>query len=130
MDKIGVKQQRPAAYRCALAVVFLAAYLPGRDAYQGAVLIIVFAAPISEIKVVVLLNEHAIHAIAVEAVAHGGYIGEIDDGYQRMRVGQAVISAVIGRSVDFQYFCHGRTGLIVRSKVNKNMRNPKKIRGF
>lgn len=84
MYEVRMKKQSPSSYGCSFAVVFLAADLSRCDADKRAVFVIISAASIRQVKVIVLLNEHAINIISVKTMTYRRDFSEVNDSYQRM----------------------------------------------
>ena len=106
VQQVGMEQERPARNRHPLAVVLLAAHLPGSHAEQRPLVVIVLAAAIIEVHAGIVPEEQPVHAVIVQAVAYGRHLGIVDDADQRVLLRASDVAAVIIHVPYLQYLAH------------------------
>ena len=74
-----MEQQCPTVQIYPFAVVLLAAYLSGSHTDERAARIVVFTATVGQFHWQVLVHEHTVHAVAVQAMANGRDLRKIND---------------------------------------------------
>ena len=116
VQQVGVEQQRPSRQHNLLAVVLLAAYLPGSHADDRTLLVIILAAAVCQ-------EEDAVNAVIVEAVAHGRHLGIVDDTDQGVLLGAPDIAGIVIDIPYFQYCAHAVCGQVFRTKINDFSKN-------
>ena len=106
VQQVGVEQERPARQHHLLAVVLLAANLPGSYADDRPFLVIILAAAVCQVYLRLVMEEDAVHAIIVQAVAYGRHLCIVDDADQRVLLLAAEVAGVVIDIPYFQYLAH------------------------
>ena len=106
VQQVGVEQECPARQHHLLAVVLLAAYLPGSHTDDRTLLVIILATAVCQVYLRLIVEEDAVHAVIVEAVAHWRHFGIVDDADQRVLLFASEVAAVVVDVSYFQYLAH------------------------
>ena len=106
-----------------LAVVLLAAYLPGSHADDRTLLVIILAAAVCQVNLRLVVEEDAVNAVIVEAVANGRHLGIVDDTDQGVLLGAPDIAGIVIDIPYFQYCAHAVCGQVFRTKINDFSKN-------
>ena len=106
VQQVGMEQERPARQHHPLAVVLLAAYLPGSHADDRTLLVIILAAAVCQVYLRLIVEEDAVHAVIVQAVAHGRHLGIVDDADQRVLLFASNVAGIVVDVPYFQYLAH------------------------
>ena len=83
-DQIGMEDERPSLGLEQFAVVLHAGHLPGRDADDGALLVVVILAAVDHIAALHVLEEQGIETERVTVAADHAGLRQVDDRDQRM----------------------------------------------
>ena len=106
VQQVGVEQECPARQHHPLAVVLLATHLSGSHADDRPFLVIILAASVCQVYLRLIVEEDAVHAVIVQAVAHGRHLGIVDDADQRVLLFASNVAAVVVDVPYFQYLAH------------------------
>ena len=120
LQQIGMEEQGPSRQLDQLAVVFLSSYLSGSHTNDGSFLVVVFSATVGQVDVRLVVKEDAIHAIVVQAMAHGRHFCIVDDADQRMRVRVSHPLAIVAYIPYFQNLAHNHSFVFVGMSLHKN----------
>ena len=101
-----IEEGIPARQHHLLAVVLLAAYLPGSHTDDRTLLVIILATAVCQVYLRLIVEEDAVHAVIVEAVAHWRHFGIVDDADQRVLLFASEVAAVVVDVSYFQYLAH------------------------
>ena len=101
-----MEQKRPARQHHPFAVVLLAANLSGSHADDRPLLVIILAAAVCQVYVGLVVEENAVYAIIVQAVAHGRHFIIVDDADQRVLLCASHVTGIVVDVPYFQYLAH------------------------
>ena len=101
-DQIGVEAERIALGLELLACILDADDLPGGEADDRSLLIIVALAAVDQVAILLILEEYHVEAERMPHVAHGTSLRKVDHAHQRMQRLHAEPVVVFGDGLDIQ----------------------------
>ena len=123
VQQVGMEKQSPSRQHHLLAVVLLAAYLPGSHADYRTLLVIILAAAVCQVYLRLVVEEDAVHAVIVQTMAHGRHLGIVYDADQGVLLFASEVATIIIDIPYFQYCAHAVCGQVLRTKINDFSKN-------
>ena len=105
-DQIGVEAERIALGLELLACILDADDLPGGEADDRSLLIIVALAAVDQVAILLILEEYHVEAERMPHVAHGTSLRKVDHAHQRMQRLHAARFVVLEDVVVFDHRAH------------------------